>query len=74
MLNDGYPSTADAQKTTQKNALEAAAAQLKNSTSIQVVDMPSQGSDVGCDYHPNAATHAEEAEILAVALAKQMGW
>jgi lysophospholipase L1-like esterase len=74
MLNDGYPSTADAQKTTQKNALEAAVAQLKNSTSIQVVDMPSQGSDVGCDYHPNAATHAEEAEILATALAKEMGW
>jgi lysophospholipase L1-like esterase len=74
MLNDGYPSTANAQKTTQRNALEAAATQLKNSTSIQVVDMPSQGSDVGCDYHPNAATHAEEAEILAVALAKQMGW
>jgi lysophospholipase L1-like esterase len=74
MLNDGYPSTADAQKTTQRNALEAVVAQLKNSTSIQVVDMPSQGSDVGCDYHPNAATHAEEAEILAAALTKEMGW
>jgi lysophospholipase L1-like esterase len=74
MLNDGYPSAADAQKTTQRNALQAAVAQLKKSTRVQVVDLPSQGSDVGCDYHPNAATHAEEAKILAAALAKEMRW
>lgn len=73
MLNDGYPAQ-DAQKTTQRNALNAAIAQLQNSTSISLVDMPSQGSDVGCDYHPNAATHAEGAEILAKALASGMGW
>jgi lysophospholipase L1-like esterase len=74
MLNDGYPSTQDAQKTTQKNALNAAIAQLQNSTSISLVDIPSQGSDVGCDYHPNAATHAAMAEILAKALAGELGW
>jgi lysophospholipase L1-like esterase len=74
MLNDGWPSAEEAQKTTQTNALNAAIEQLKNSTNIQLVDMPSQGSDVGCDYHPNAATHAEEAKILSAALAKELGW
>lgn len=74
MLNDDWPSTQDAQKTTQRNALLAAIDQLGNSTNLQLVDIPSQGSDVGCDYHPNAATHAAEAEILAKAVAEEMGW
>jgi lysophospholipase L1-like esterase len=74
MLSDGYPSTQDAQKTTQKNALNAAIAKLQKTTSISLVDMPTQGSDVGCDYHPNAATHAQMAEILAKALASRLGW
>ncbi|KAI4712606.1 hypothetical protein J4E89_002874 [Alternaria sp. Ai002NY15] len=73
MLGDGYPA-GQAQKTTQTNALNAAIAQLKNSTKISLVDMPSQGSDVGCDYHPNAATHAQMAAILTKALASDLGW
>jgi lysophospholipase L1-like esterase len=73
MLGDGYPA-GQAQKTTQKNALTAAIAQLQNSTKISLVDIPAQGSDVGCDYHPNAATHAAMAEILAKALAGELGW
>lgn len=73
MLNDGYPSAAEAQKTTQKNALNAAIAQL-NGTRISLVDIPAQGSDVGCDYHPNAATHKADSEILVAALKAKLGW
>ena len=73
MLSDGYPSVEDAQKTTQTSALNAAIGQL-NSTKIHLVDWPTQGSDVGCDYHPNAATHAAEAKVLATAIANALGW
>ncbi|KAF1834531.1 endoglucanase E precursor [Decorospora gaudefroyi] len=74
MLSDTYPTAEDAQKTTQTRALEAAIAQLKTNTNIQLVHWPTQGADVGCDFHPNAATHAAEADVLAAALAKEMGW
>ena len=73
MLNDSYPTAADAQKSTQTKALNDAIAQL-NSAKIQLVDWPSQGSDVGCDYHPNAATHAAEAKVLAAAIKTTLGW
>lgn len=73
MLSDGYPTAEDAQKTTQTNALNSVIAQL-NSTKIQLVDWPTQGSDVGCDYHPNAATHAAEGVVLAAAIKAALGW
>ncbi|KAF2847744.1 carbohydrate esterase family 2 protein [Plenodomus tracheiphilus IPT5] len=73
MLNDGYPSAADAQKTTQRKALGAARDLLKG-TKVEVVDLPSQGSDVACDYHPNAATHKEDAGILVEAIRRVVGW
>ncbi|KAJ4291752.1 hypothetical protein N0V90_009647 [Kalmusia sp. IMI 367209] len=73
MLSDGYPSTADAQKTTQTNALKSAITQL-NSTKMHLVDWPTQGSDVGCDYHPNAATHAAGAKLLAAAISTALKW
>ncbi|KAI8934687.1 hypothetical protein NX059_008378 [Plenodomus lindquistii] len=72
MLSDGYPS-GEAQKTTQRVALERARDAL-NGTSVTVVDWPSQGSEVGCDYHPNAATHREGAAILAEAVREVVGW
>ncbi|KAF9736102.1 gdsl-like lipase acylhydrolase domain protein [Paraphaeosphaeria minitans] len=72
MLGDGYPA-GEAQHTAQTKAFTDAAAQL-NGTKVHVVDWPSQGSDVGCDYHPNIATNAAEAPILASAIAEALGW
>lgn len=73
MLSDSWPTAADAQKTTQTNAIKAAITQL-NSTKVHFVDWPTQGSDVGCDYHPNAATNAAEAIVLANAIRAALGW
>lgn len=72
MLGDSYPA-GETQHTSQTKAFTDAAAQL-NGTEVHVVDWPSQGSDVGCDYHPNAATHAIGAPILASAISKAFGW
>ena len=72
MLNDNYPE-GQAQKTTQTKALQGAIDGLQASK-VHFVDWPSQGSDVACDYHPNAATHAAEAAVLAEAIAKVKGW
>jgi lysophospholipase L1-like esterase len=72
MLSDSWPTAADAQKTTQNAALKAAAAQI--GAKAHFVDWPSQGSDVGCDYHPNAATHAAEGVVLTKAIASALGW
>ena len=72
MLSDSYPTAEDAQKTTQRNALEAAIEQIGENAHL--VDWPTQGADVGCDYHPNAATHAAEAPVLASAIAEVLDW
>ncbi|KAL2870614.1 SGNH/GDSL hydrolase family protein [Aspergillus lucknowensis] len=72
MLSDSFPTTEDAQHTTQSDALKAAISQLEGSAHF--VDWPTQGSDVGCDYHPNAATHAAEGEVLASAVSEVLGW
>lgn len=72
MLSDSYPTAEDAQKTTQTNALQAAVEQIGEKAHL--VDWPTQGSDVGCDYHPNAATHAAEADVLAKAIADVLDW
>lgn len=73
MLNDGYPSTEDAQHATQTNALKDAVTQL-NGTKAYLVDWPAQGSEVGCDYHPTPATNAAEAKVLASAISAALGW
>jgi lysophospholipase L1-like esterase len=73
MLNDDYPSRQDAQKTTQTNSLKNAIKQL-NSAKLHLVEWPAQGSDVGCDYHPNAATHAAGAKLLTDAIRAVMKW
>jgi lysophospholipase L1-like esterase len=72
MLSDTYPTTADAQKTTQTNALQNAVTQI--GAKAHLVDWPTQGSDVGCGSHPNAATHAAEGQVLASAIAAVLGW
>ncbi|KAI1324353.1 carbohydrate esterase family 2 protein [Xylariaceae sp. FL0255] len=58
MLSDYHPTTADAQKTTQTTAIQNAVTQL--GSKAHFVDWSTQGSDVGCDYQPNAATQAAE--------------
>jgi lysophospholipase L1-like esterase len=72
MLSDTWPTAADAQKTTQTNALKDAVARLGKRAHL--VDWPTQGSDVGCDYHPNAATNAAAGDILAKAISSALGW
>ena len=72
MISDYYPSTADAQKTTQTNALKAAVSQI--GANAHLVDWPTQGADAGCDYHPNAATQASEGKVLAAAIRAVLGW
>ncbi|KAF2757582.1 lipolytic protein-like protein G-D-S-L family [Pseudovirgaria hyperparasitica] len=73
MLSDGYPSAAEAQKSTQRNALAAATARL-GGEKVHLVEWATQGADVGCDYHPNAATHAAGAMVLLQAVKGVMGW
>ena len=73
LLSDYYPSAADAQKTNQTKAIKAAIIQL-GSAKVHLVDWPTQGSDVGCDYHPNAATHAAEGKVLTSAIKAALGW
>ncbi|KAK0126810.1 hypothetical protein ONS95_008389 [Cadophora gregata] len=73
LLSDTYPTAADAQKSTQLKVYKDAAAQLRK-VKTRIVDWPGQGSDVGCDYHPNAATHAIGAKLLEDALKAEMGW
>lgn len=72
MLSDDYPTTEDAQHTTQSNALQAAISQI--GANAHLVDWPTQGSVVACDYHPTAATHAAEGEVLASAISAVLGW
>lgn len=72
MLSDYYPTAEDAQKSTQTGALKSAVAEL--GAKAHFVDWPTQGSEVGCDYHPNADTHAAEAEVLAEAIKVVLGW
>ncbi|EPS26366.1 hypothetical protein POX_g09330 [Penicillium oxalicum] len=72
MLSDYFPTAADAQHTTQKTALQSAISQL--GSNAYLVDWPTQGSDVGCDYHPNASTHAAGAAILVSAIRSALGW
>lgn len=72
MLSDYYPTTADAQHTTEVNALKAAVGQI--GPNAHFVDWPTQGSDVACDYHPNAATQAAEGKVLEAAISSVLGW
>lgn len=72
MLSDSWPTAADAQKTTHTKALKQAVSLL--GAKAHFVDWPVQGSDVGCDYHPNAATHAQGAALLVQAIRSALGW
>ncbi|KAH6629141.1 SGNH hydrolase-type esterase domain-containing protein [Boeremia exigua] len=72
MLGDSFPTAADAQRTNQIKAVQDAVKQI--GAKAQYVDWPQQGSDVGCDYHPNAATHAAEGKVLAAAIKATLKW
>jgi hypothetical protein len=71
MLGDSWP-VGDLQHTKHVQGVTDAAAQLGDK--VHFLDWPSQGSDVGCDYHPNAATNAEQAEVLAAEIGAVLGW
>ncbi|EEA24969.1 hypothetical protein TMatcc_008071 [Talaromyces marneffei ATCC 18224] len=72
MLSDSFPTAEDAQHTTMSKALQAAISQI--GANAHLVDWPTQGSEVGCDYHPNAATHAAQGVVLTSAISTVMGW
>lgn len=73
LLNDNYPTAEDAQHSTHVTVLKRAIAELPK-IKMHFVDWPPQGSDVGCDYHPNAATQAQGAAILEEAIRNVTGW
>ncbi|CEN62320.1 Putative Glycoside hydrolase family 61 protein [Aspergillus calidoustus] len=72
MLSDTWPTAADAQHTTLSNALKSAVEQI--GTHARFVDWQPQGAEVGCDYHPNAATNAAQGVVLAEVLGAVLGW
>lgn len=55
-------------------AIERAAA--RGDTEVRRVDLPTQSSadGLGCDYHPSAATHQIDGDILADAIRDVTGW
>ncbi|KAH7143430.1 SGNH hydrolase-type esterase domain-containing protein [Dactylonectria macrodidyma] len=73
MLSDSYPSEADAQKSTHVQVLKDAIQQLRG-VKAHLVDWPSQGSEVGCDYHPNADTQAQGGVLLEESIKLALGW
>ncbi|RSM03132.1 hypothetical protein CDV31_010616 [Fusarium ambrosium] len=73
MLSDNYPSEADAQKSTSVQMLKNAMRQLRG-VKTHLVDWPSQGSEVGCDYHPNEATHLQGGALLEASIKLALGW
>ena len=73
MLNDDYPTVEDAQHSRHAEALENVISKIGDGN-MHLLDWPAQGLDVGCDYHPNAATHAAQAEVLARAIAAELDW
>ncbi|KAJ4253422.1 hypothetical protein NW762_010580 [Fusarium torreyae] len=73
LLSDSYPSQADAQKSTNVQVLKDAMQQLSG-VKTHLVDWPSQGSEAGCDYHPNTATHAQGAALLEASIKSALGW
>lgn len=73
MLNDAYPTAEDAQHTTHAKMLQDTIAQL-DGIPATFVEWAPQGSDVGCDYHPNAATQAHGAALLEKAIRDALGW
>lgn len=69
LLSDGFPMATDTQHTTQSNSIEAAVAEIGDKAHF--VNFPVQDSsnnNIGCDYHPSAATHQSMAVILTAAI------
>jgi lysophospholipase L1-like esterase len=76
MLNDTYPSAAEAQHTAQLGALKKVAADLADAK-LSVLDFPSQtvGAGLnGCDSHPSTAQHQAMATQLVQELKLHLGW
>ncbi|KAH6692724.1 SGNH hydrolase-type esterase domain-containing protein [Plectosphaerella plurivora] len=73
LLSDSYPSEADAQKSTHVKAIKDAIRRLCG-IKTHFVDWPGQTGDVGCDYHPSAATQKIGADLLESALKLALGW
>ncbi|GKU04897.1 amino acid transporter [Fusarium langsethiae] len=72
LLNDYYPTEADAQKSTHVRVLKDTMQQLSGKTHF--VDWPTQGAEAGCDYHPNAATQAQGGQLLAASIKAALKW
>ena len=60
----------------QDNSYWTAAASQVSAKGIkaQFVDWPTQGPVYGCDYHPNALTHAAEGFVLTEAIQAALSW
>lgn len=69
LLSDGYPAANDTQHSTQASCIQAAVAEIGDKAHF--VNFPTQDSsnnNIGCDYHPSAATHQSMAVILTSAI------
>ena len=75
LLRDTYPTDQDAQHTTDDNVMKSAVQQITaKGIKAQFVDWPTEGSVTGCDYHPDALTHAQEAYVLTEAISEALKW
>jgi lysophospholipase L1-like esterase len=71
MLGDDYPA-GEMQHTTQRNALGDVVKQIGKKA--HVVDWPTQGSSVGCDYHPTPETQKVGADVLVKGIREALKW
>jgi lysophospholipase L1-like esterase len=72
MLSDASPA-GEMVKSTQRSALGDVVAKL-NGTKAVVVEWPSQGQDLGCDYHPTPNTNGIGARALEKSIREVLGW
>ncbi|KAL3461719.1 hypothetical protein BJX64DRAFT_289128 [Aspergillus heterothallicus] len=72
MLSDTWPTAGDAQHSTLSAALQDAVEGI--GAGAHFVEWATQGAEVGCDYHPNAATNEAQAVVLEGVLRAVLGW
>jgi hypothetical protein len=71
MLGDDYPA-GEMVKSVQRSALQDMAKAIAEK--VYVVEWPTQGADVGCDYHPTPGTQKVGADVLVQGIRGALGW
>jgi lysophospholipase L1-like esterase len=73
LLNDNWPAGQN-QKSTHAAVLQDAIKNVCGGIKAHFVDWPSQGAEVGCDYHPVASTNLIGAGLLEESIREALGW